>query len=270
MTSIPLRRHHSDVDDCPALTIENLSAGYGGHHSAIEGIAFAVNHGERVAVIGPNGAGKSTLFKVLAGLIPHATGEISLHGEDCRTSHTMIGYVPQYDNTDWEFPVTVQDVVMMGRIRKIGWLRFPRQRDWQAVEAALQQVGMAEFGKRQIGQLSGGQRRRVFIARALVQETDVLLLDEPFSGVDVAAEHEIMETLDRLQSAFITVLLSTHDLNLATTQANRLLVLNRRVIAYGTAKDTLAPDVLSEAYGGRVAFFQKDDHMMVVADEHRH
>jgi ABC-type Mn2+/Zn2+ transport system ATPase subunit len=182
----------------------------------------------------------------------------------------MIGYVPQYDNTDWDFPVTVQDVVMMGRIRKMGWFRFPRQRDWQAVEAALQQVGMAEFGKRQIGQLSGGQRRRVFIARALAQETDVLLLDEPFGGVDVAAEHEIMETLDRLQAACITILISTHDLSLATTQADRLLVLNRRVIAYGTAANTLTPDVLSEAYGGRVAFFEQGDHIMFVADEHHH
>ena len=267
---MPILRNNPGADDCPALIVENLSAGYSGYHRAIEGISFAVEHGERIAVIGPNGAGKSTLFKVLAGLIPHSTGAISLHGEDCHTSHTMIGYVPQYDNTDWDFPVTVQDVVMMGRIRKIGWFRFPRRRDWLAVESTLQQVGMAEFGKRQIGQLSGGQRRRVFIARALVQETDVLLLDEPFGGVDVAAEHEIMETLDHLQTANITVLLSTHDLNLAATRANRLLILNQRVIAYGTANDALTPDVLSEVYGGRVAFFQKGGHMMIIADEHRH
>ena len=267
---MPIYESTPGADDCPALIVENLSAGYSGHKHAIEGINFAVEHGERIAIIGPNGAGKSTLFKVLAGLIPHATGEISLHGEDCHTSHTMIGYVPQYDSTDWDFPVTVQDVVMMGRIRKIGWFRFPRRRDWLAVESALQQVGMAEFGKRQIGQLSGGQRRRVFVARALVQETDMLLLDEPFGGVDVAAEHEILETLDRLQEANITVLLSTHDLNLATTQANRLLILNRRVIAYGTANDTLTPDVLSEVYGGRVAFFQQGDRTMIIADEHRH
>lgn len=257
-------------DDCPALVVENLSAGYVGQQHAIANINFSVERGERIAVIGPNGAGKSTLFKVLTGLIPHTTGEISLHGEDCHVSHTMIGYVPQYDNTDWDFPATVQDVVMMGRIRKIGWFRFPRRRDWTATEAALQQVGMADLAKRQIGQLSGGQRRRVFIARALVQETDVLLLDEPFGGVDVAAEHEIMEALNRLQQANITVILSTHDLNMASTQADQLLILNQKVIAFGKANEVLSPDVLNEVYGGRITMFQQEDHMMIIADEHRH
>mgnify|MGYP005848900117 FL=1 len=253
---------------CPALAVHDLSAGYPGVRSAIEAISFEVMPGERVGVIGPNGAGKSTLFKAIVGLIPHHTGHISIHGEDCATSHRMVGYVPQHEEIDWSFPVTVRDVVMMGRTRQIGWVRLPRRRDWAAVDAALARVGMAGFRDRQIGQLSGGQKRRVFIARALAQETDVLLLDEPFSGVDAAAETEIFEVLDLLRAEGVTTLLATHDLRLATRRFDALLLLKRSVLAFGEPEAVFRPETLREAYGGRVGVFTEGQHTFIIVDEH--
>lgn len=255
------------VAACPALSVQRLSAGYPGARNAVEEISFEVARGERVGVLGPNGAGKSTLFKAIVGLIPHTDGQISIHGESCRTSHNMVGYVPQHEEIDWSFPVTVRDVVMMGRLRQIGWLRWPRPRDWQAVDAVLARVGMAAFRDRQIGQLSGGQKRRVFIARALAQETDVLLLDEPFSGVDAAAEHEIVEMLNLLRSDGVTVLLATHDLSTAR-QFDKLLLLKQRVIAYGTPEAVFTPETLGLAYGGRIGIFPGVGQTIIIADEH--
>jgi ABC-type Mn2+/Zn2+ transport system ATPase subunit len=252
---------------CPALSVQRLSAGYPGARNAVEEISFDVARGERVGVLGPNGAGKSTLFKAIVGLIPHTGGQISIHGENCRTSHNMVGYVPQHEEIDWSFPVTVRDVVMMGRLRQIGWLRWPRPRDWQAVDAVLTRVGMVNFRDRQIGQLSGGQKRRVFIARALAQETDVLLLDEPFSGVDAAAEHEIGEMLDLLRGDGVTVLLATHDLSTAR-QFDKLLLLKQHVIAYGTPEAVFTPETLGRAYGGRIGIFQGTGQTIIIADEH--
>lgn len=251
-----------------ALHIDNLSAGYPGVRRAIENINFAVHRGERIAIIGPNGAGKSTLFKALVGLIPFTSGKVSIHGEDCRTSHNMVGYVPQYESIDWRFPVTVEDVVMMGRTRKIGWFRWPGRTDREQVMDALSQVGMVDFKNRQIGQLSGGQKRRVFIARALAQETDVLLLDEPFSGVDAAAEHEIMETLDHLQADNITIVLATHDMHKAAQQFDRLLLLNQTIIAYGSPEDVFTPETLQKAYGGKIGIFQQNGQTIIVTDQH--
>ena len=253
---------------CPTLVVENLSAGYPGARNAIEGVSFAVNRSERIGVLGPNGAGKSTLFKAIVGLIPHHTGRISTHGADCKTSHHMVGYVPQQEEIDWHFPVTVRDVVMMGRVRHIGWLRWPGRADWQAVDAVLERVGMQDFRDRQIGQLSGGQRRRVFIARALAQETDILLLDEPFTGVDAAAAHEILEILDLLRREGVAVILATHDMSMAATHFDRLLLLNRRVIAYGTPAEVFTPETLSEAYGGRIGVFRQNGKTIIIADEH--
>jgi manganese/iron transport system ATP-binding protein len=270
VTTAPILEHNQPeiTPAAPVMTVDGLSAGYPHQRRAIIDVCFAVQGGERIAVIGPNGAGKSTLFKAIVGLIPHHAGTVSIHGEDCRTSHTLVGYVPQQEAIDWNFPVTVQDVVMMGRTRKIGWLRWPRRRDREIVDAALEQVGMAALRYRQIGQLSGGQKRRVFIARALAQETDVLLLDEPFNGVDISGEHEIMETLDRLSAQHITVLLATHDLDLAASRFDRLLLLNQRVIAYGTVAQVFKPETLAEAYGGRIGIFHQGDQTVIVTDEH--
>lgn len=250
-----------------SLTVDDLSAGYRGSQFAISHITFQLGVGERVALIGPNGAGKSTLFKALVGMISHQTGFISLHGEDCRTSHKLFGYVPQQEAIDWSFPVTVEDVVMMGRVKKIGWFKLPNKQDRQFVQHALEQVGMSDFIHRQIGQLSGGQRRRVFIARALAQETDVLLLDEPFNGIDVTAEAEILATLESLQSKGITMLVATHDLPLAQTRFDRVLVINRTLIADGTPQDIFTPDILRRAYGNRVGIFEHGGQSTMILED---
>ncbi len=253
--------------ECTALVVEGLSAGYEGARNAVRNVSFEVGCGERVAVLGPNGAGKSTLFKAIVGLIPHHTGHISIHGEDCRTSHTMVGYVPQYEEIDWRFPVTVRDVVMMGKLRQLGWLRWPGRRHWDEVDEILARVGMLDFKDRQIGQLSGGQKRRVFIARALAQDVDILLLDEPFSGVDAAAEQEIMDVLEQLRQDGVTVLLATHNLGMAATEFDRLLILNGQVIAYGPPEEVFTPDVLAETFGGRVTLWHEDRQVLMLSDD---
>lgn len=251
----------------PAIAVQQMSAGYPGDRFTVENITFSVETGERVAVIGPNGAGKSTLFKAIVGLIPMSKGGVSIHGEDCRTSHSLVGYVPQHNEIDWNFPATVGDVVMMGRARQMGWLRWPRRHDWIAVEDVLNQVGMLHLMNRQIGQLSGGQKRRVFIARALAQNADVLLLDEPFNGIDVAAEEEIMETLDMLRQRQVTVILATHDMDMAASHFDKMLLLKNTVLAYGTPDDVFTPTNLKVAYGGRVSVFEENGQTVVLADD---
>ena len=248
------------------LEVHQLAAGYPGKRAAIHDVSFSLNQGERVALIGPNGAGKTTLFKALVGLIPHSSGHISVRGSDCVSSHTMIGYVPQQEAIDWNFPVTVYDVVMMGRTRKIGWFRWPGASDRKVVDAALEQVGMHAFHDRQIGALSGGQRRRVFIARALAQESELLLLDEPFGGVDVAAEEEIMQVLDELSRAGMTMLLATHNLDVAATRFDRLVLLKETVIAFGTPAEVFQLPYLKQAYGDRVSVIDNSDATIMVAD----
>ncbi|MBK9122304.1 MAG: metal ABC transporter ATP-binding protein [Chloroflexi bacterium] len=260
--------HNHAVATLPALKVEGVSAGYPDDRRAISGIEFEVQRGERVAVLGPNGAGKSTLFKAIAGVIPFTSGQISLLGRDCRSSHDLIGYVPQVNIVDWTFPATVGDVVMMGRARRIGWLRWPRRDDWDAVRHALDQVGMLEHIDRRIGALSGGQKQRVFIARALTQSADVLLLDEPFNGVDVTTIEEILATLDRLRDDGVTVMVATHDIELALSEFDKLLLLKRTLIAYGRPAEVYTPEHLKAAYGSRVSIMHDGDHTLITVDEH--
>jgi ABC-type Mn2+/Zn2+ transport system ATPase subunit len=259
----------SDVAEFPALSVEDLSAGYPDDPRAVFDVTFDVWRGERVAVIGPNGAGKSTLFKAIAGVIPTTSGTISQAGRDCRSSHGLIGYVPQQNSVDWNFPATVGDVVMMGRAREIGWLRWPSRADWERVNHALTQVSMKSFINRRIGQLSGGQKQRVFIARALAQASSVLLLDEPFNGVDVTTIDEIMQTLDDLRDSGVTVIVATHDMELAATAFDKILLMKRRQIAYGVPSEVYTAETLKAAYGSRVnVLHDSDGTTLVVADEH--
>ncbi|MGB1286209.1 MAG: metal ABC transporter ATP-binding protein [Aggregatilineales bacterium] len=247
------------MQQSPVLIVDGLAAGYPGEGYVLKDATFTVMPGERIALIGPNGAGKSTLLKTIAGLIPHSEGNISIRGESCEDSHSMVGYVPQQDDIDWTFPVNVWDVVMMGRTRKIGWLRRPRQQDRKIVSHALQQVGMWDFAQRQIGQLSGGQKRRVFIARALAQETDVLLMDEPFNGVDVSAEQEIMQVLDQLTADGVTILLATHNLSMAAQHFDKLLLVKQKMLAFGTSDEVLRPDLLEIAYGSAMHILRSEN-----------
>jgi ABC-type Mn2+/Zn2+ transport system ATPase subunit len=264
---------HPDITDCDGaglvLTVQDLSAGYNGQR-AIESLTFDVYQGERVGIIGPNGAGKSTLFKALVGLLPHQ-GAISIRGASCRASHTMIAYVPQHQAIDWNFPVNVWDVVMMGRARQIGYILPPRKRDREAVREALERVGMWAYHKRQIGELSGGQRRRVFVARALAQQASVLLLDEPFSGVDASAEGDIFQVLDVLREEGIAVLLATHNLVQAATHYDKLMMLNEgRMLAFGTPSEIYNPRNLGETFGQRIALWQDGREYVLVADKPCH
>ena len=241
----------------PILQVRDLSAGYDGRN-ALEGVTFGVLAGERVAVVGPNGAGKSTLFKVLAGLLRARQGTI-------QTSGAAIGFVAQRAAVDWSFPVTVHDMVMMGRIGKIGWLRWQRPKDRDVVHRCLAQVGMLEMANRRIGELSGGQQQRVFVARALAQEATLLLMDEPFAGVDSPSQEAILEILDHLRQQRVTVLVSTHDLNLAVERFDQLALINRRLIAFGPPRQVINREILADAYGGH-ALWRGEDYAMVLGD----
>lgn len=243
------------------LTVKNLSISYDSEF-ALENISFEVPAGDMLAIIGPNGAGKSTLLKAIMGLIP---GKYPI-----QVDHKRLGYVPQHQDVDWTFPVTVRDVVMMGLIKEIGWLRFPQRKHWQMVDKALERVAMLEFGNRQIGELSGGQRQRVFIARALVQDNDILLLDEPFAGVDAGRVGELMQTITRLNQEGITILLTTHDLGLAFNQFKRVLALNAELIGIGTPQEMYTPEMLRALYGGSVATISEAGQLMVFVDEDVH
>ena len=250
------------------ITIKNLYVRYNGK-DALEDISLEVEAGQRVAVVGPNGAGKSTLFKAMVGLLPRHSGIIAYQEGN-------LGYVTQRSAVDLSFPVTVYDVVMMGRIAKMGWLRWQRAHDREVARRCIEQVGMLPYAARQIGELSGGQQQRVFIARALAQEANILLMDEPFSGVDAPSQEAILEILERLHRQGITILVSTHDLNLAVDRFDRLALLNRRLVAYGEPRQVITPAVLAEAYGGQ-AVWRGEDYALLLGDigccgevEHQH
>jgi len=241
-----------DIAGEPArLELRGVSAGYNGR-LVLDEVSFQVPHGGRVAIVGPNGAGKSTLFKVLVGLLPARSGGVFIHGRPLGAHHDCVAYVPQRNEIDWRFPVTVTDVVMMGRYGQLGRTRRPGKVDREIVRHSLDQLRIADLAKRSIGELSGGQQQRVFLARALAQEPHILLMDEPFTGVDAATQEATLELLDELHTRQVTVMISTHDLNLAAARFEQVLLLNRRVIAYGAAQDVFTAQALAQAFGGHV------------------
>jgi ABC-type Mn2+/Zn2+ transport system ATPase subunit len=242
--------HTYHKDDQPILDVRKVSARYNGRF-ALEDITFHLHAGERVAVVGPNGAGKSTLFKVVAGVMQPASGEVSIYGST-PSGHVCIGYIPQRSQVDWNFPVNVADVVMMGRIAKLGPLGWPKKRDWDFVNRALETVALTDLAKRQIGELSGGQQQRMFIARALAQEAELMLMDEPLSGLDTPSQESILALLDELKGQAVTVMVATHDLEQAAEYFDRIMLLNRRLIGLGPAEDVLRTEKLVQAYGGRL------------------
>lgn len=243
--------HHANhIPGSPILRVNDLSVRYN-HTPALSGVTFELRRGERVAVIGPNGAGKSTLFKVIAGILQPSSGTVQVAGQG-PVGHICIAYVPQRSLVDWRFPVCVADVVMMGRIGKMGLFRWPKSRDWQIVHQALELVGLGQLSNRQISELSGGQQQRMFIARALAQEAELMLMDEPFTGLDIVSQNEILKIMGELQKRNVTVLASTHDLQLAQDSFERVLLLNRQMIGFGLPEDVLEAPQLLEAYGGHL------------------
>jgi ABC-type Mn2+/Zn2+ transport system ATPase subunit len=235
-----------------------------GRPPALENVTLHIESGDHIALIGPNGAGKSTLIKAIMALLRPSSGTL-----DVWVDPLKIGYVPQHEDVKWDFPVTVRDVVMMGCTRRIGWLRLPNRSHWQVVDSALDRVGLFGLGDVQIGELSGGQRRRAFIARALAQDSHMLILDEPFSGVDASAQTELMDVIDDLNRAGMTVLLSTHDLDLAFRRFRTVIALRRHLIAFGSPEAVYTTDMLSQLYGSRIMARHIDGHPMTVfVDDH--
>lgn len=236
----------------PAVEIRGVSVRYG-DRPALDSVTLSVPQGQLVAIVGPNGAGKSTLFKALVDLAPLESGEVRIFGRPTRQrSAAEVSYVAQRGEFDWRFPVHVEDVALMGRYPHLGWFRRPGAADRQAARAALERVGMADLADRQIGQLSGGQQQRIFLARALAQEARLVLLDEPLSGVDAVAEQVIFDILAQLQAEGKTVLVATHDLNMALSHFSHAAALNRGLIAYGRTADVLTPEILRQTYGSQV------------------
>ena len=210
-----------------------------------------------VAIIGPNGAGKSTLIKACLGLVPRATGVVEFWGQSHRSQRSRIGYVPQRESVDWDFPVSALDVVCMGRYRRIGWFRPVTRSHRRAAMACLERVGMAAYAKRQISQLSGGQQQRVFLARALAQEAELYFMDEPFAGVDAATERAIVEVLRELRGAGRTVVVVHHDLQTVERYYDSVVLLNMRIVAAGPVAGTFTPENLKKTYGGKLTLLSQ-------------
>lgn len=260
-----VRKPEAHRPDAPVVEFRNVTIHYNGGRPALEDISFALTRGERVAIVGPNGAGKTTLLKAIAGILSPAAGTVNVYG-GIAGGHICIGYVPQRSQVDWNFPVTVAEVVLMGRIARIGLLRQAGRNDRRLVAESLAQVGMSDLANRQIGELSGGQQQRVFIARALAQEAELLLMDEPLTGLDVPAQEAIFNILDLLRARGLTVLVSTHDLQLAADRFDRLMLLRRRIIGFGSAAEVLTPTNLRLAYGSHMTMVTAPEGVLALGD----
>ncbi|MDQ4060268.1 MAG: metal ABC transporter ATP-binding protein [Pseudomonadota bacterium] len=235
----------------PALAVHDLSVAYQ-QRPALWRIDYEAPRRGLVAIVGPNGAGKSTFIKACLGIVPLLSGEVRFFGEPLARVRRRVGYVPQRSSVDWDFPVSVLEVVAMGRYGHVGIARRLRPQDRDAAMAALDSVGLAELAGRQIGQLSGGQQQRVFLARALAQEADLYFMDEPFAGVDAATEHAVIEVLRRLDAAGRMVICVHHDLQTVADYFDHVLMLNVVKIADGPVGTTLTPANLHETYGDRL------------------
>jgi manganese/iron transport system ATP-binding protein len=234
----------------PILDVQHLTVHYNGR-PALDDLTFHLHEGERVAVVGPNGAGKSTLFKVVSGVLSPSSGDVTIFGSR-PGGHVCIAYIPQRSQVDWNFPVSVADVVMMGRSAKLGPLNWPHKKDWEHVQRALETVDLSNLSSRQISQLSGGQQQRMFIARALAQEAELMLMDEPLTGLDTPSQEGLLHLLDTLQSQKVTVMVATHDLDQAARHFDRIMLLNHRIVAFGHPDRVLQTENLLNAYGGRL------------------
>ena len=229
-----------------SMSLQDVTVELGGH-MALSNVTFEVDAGTLMGVVGPNGAGKSTLFNAIAGLLPVRQGKVTLHSVD--QGRGALAYVPQRESVNWRFPVTVMDVVMMGRCCRLGWFRRPGKRDRELVKACLGRVGLWDHRSALMTELSGGQRQRVFVARALAQEASVLLLDEAFSGVDTGAQEGLVEVLQTLRDEGRIVLLATHDLTNLAGRFDQVLCLNRNVCACGPPDQVFTSEVMEQLYG---------------------
>jgi manganese/zinc/iron transport system ATP- binding protein len=254
--AMPAPVNGASHEDC--LVIRDLTVAYG-RKVVLSGVQADIRRGQAIGVIGPNGGGKSTLLKAILGIAPVIRGTVFLFGRPASQLKSRIAYVPQREAVDWDFPVTVYDVAMMGRYPRTGWLRRPGRRDHEVVRDMLDRVGMTDLRDRQIGQLSGGQQQRVFIARALAQEADVLLLDEPMNGIDAGTQEVVMAVIEEQRRAGKIVLLATHDLVSASCACDCLCCVNERMVSYGPLDETYTPENLAQTYGGPVIMLGRTD-----------
>ena len=240
------------LDDGAGLSVDQVTVTYRNGHTALSGASFGIPRGTIAALVGINGSGKSTLFKAIMGFVPLARGSVTILGEPAGRAlkRNVVAYVPQSEDVDWNFPVLVEDVVMMGRYGHMNMLRIPTARDREMVDAALDRVSMTAYRKRQIGELSGGQKKRVFLARALAQEGEVILLDEPFTGVDVRTEESIIALLKSLRDEGRIMLVSTHNLGSVPRFCDHAILLNRTVLAAGPTEAVFTHANLEKAFGG--------------------
>jgi manganese/zinc/iron transport system ATP- binding protein len=240
----------NDEDPAPVLQLDNVSVSYQ-RRVVLDHATLQVEGPALVAIVGPNGAGKSTLLKAALGIVPH-TGTALILGQPIDSVRNRIGYVPQRGSVDWDFPVSVLDVALMGTYGRLGWFRRPGRAEYDCAHDCLRRVGLQGLENRQIGQLSGGQQQRVFLARALAQQADVYFMDEPMAGVDAATEAALFEVLAELRDSGRTVFVVHHDLRSVPEQFDQVILLNRHIVASGPVVSTFTPVLLQETYGGRV------------------
>lgn len=237
-----------------AIDVRHLTVSYHARAALLD-VSVSIERDQLVGVIGPNGAGKSTFIKAVLGFVKPDIGTVQINGMNVQKVKGQVAYVPQRGSVDWDFPITVKEVALMGRYQKIPWYTSPGKKDRQAAMEALDMVRMTEFADRQIGELSGGQQQRVFLARALSQGSEILLLDEPFAGVDAATERAILEVLGRAKDAGKTLVVVHHDLATAAEYFDKLLLIKQRLYAYGTPEMVLQEELLSKVYEGRLRIF---------------
>lgn len=243
------------------LSVQDLTVAW--HRKpVIWDVQFDVAPGQLVGIIGPNGAGKSTLLKAIMDLVPRTSGRIEIFGGPWKHNRQRVGYVPQRESVDWDFPVSVLDVVTMGLYGRLGWFRPVRKQHREAAQRALERVGMGALAGRQISQLSGGQQQRTFLARALVQDADLYLMDEPFAAVDAATEQAIVEILREMRAAGKTAVVIHHDLHTVTDYFDSVVLLNMRVVAQGATSDVFTRENLERTYGGRLTLLEEATEAM--------
>lgn len=245
------------------LSIRNLSVAYQ-KKVVLENISFSVPKGKLIGIIGPNGAGKSTLIKAILDLVPSISGDVSIFGGSYEKNRKSVGYVPQRESVDWDFPTDALDVVTMGRYGKLGWLKRPSQKDKEIARQCLEKVGMSEYSNRQISQLSGGQQQRVFLARALAQEAELYFMDEPFVGVDAATEKAIIALLNSLKNQGKTVLVVHHDLNTVKEYFDWVMLLNVSLVDIGPTEDIFTTEALQKTYGGKLTMLDGESSPIII------
>lgn len=248
---VPAPSASSAQPNSVAVEVHDLTVAYQ-RKPVLWDVDVSIPSGKLVAIVGPNGAGKSTLLKAILGLVPLTSGRIDIFSRPLREARSLVGYVPQRESVDWDFPIDAKGVVLMGRYGRMGWLRRASTQDKDAAMNALKSVGMQDFADRQIGQLSGGQQQRVFLARALAQDTPLYLMDEPFAGVDASTEEAILQVLRSMQAAGRTVVAVHHDLQTVNTYFDHVIMLNMRLVATGSVSEVFTHTNIQRTYGARL------------------